>query len=162
MIPVCDRGASVLFDPRFTYSFVSSYFALFLDISRDSLSSRVYVSTPVGDSIIVDRVYRLWLLVNGGYETKVYLCLLSMVDFDVILGMDWLSSYHAIFDCQAKTVILAMPGLPQLKWRGIFDYIRSRVVSFLKAQQMVEKGNEAYLTFVKDVSADAPIVESFP
>ncbi|XP_070004805.1 uncharacterized protein [Nicotiana sylvestris] len=41
-----------------------------------------------------------------------------MVDFDVILGMDWLSPYHSILDNHAKVVTLAMPGLPRLEWRA--------------------------------------------
>ncbi|XP_070034880.1 uncharacterized protein [Nicotiana tomentosiformis] len=85
-----------------------------------------------------------------------------MVDFDVILGMDWLSPYHAILHCQAKTMTLAVPGLPRLEWRGTLDYIPSRVVSFPKAQWMVEKGCEAYLAFMRDVSFDTPIIESVP
>nr|XP_016498868.1 PREDICTED: uncharacterized protein LOC107817530 [Nicotiana tabacum] len=52
-----------------------------------------------------------------------------------------------------------MPGLPQLEGRGALDYVPRRVVSFLKAQQMVEKGCDTYLTFVKDVSADTLTVE---
>ncbi|XP_070049396.1 uncharacterized protein [Nicotiana tomentosiformis] len=47
IVPVCHRDASVLFDPGSTYSYASSYFAPHLGISRDSLSSPVYVSTPV-------------------------------------------------------------------------------------------------------------------
>ncbi|XP_070034615.1 uncharacterized protein [Nicotiana tomentosiformis] len=112
------------------------------DISRDSLSAPVYVSMLVGDSIIVDRVYRSCLVIIGGYDTRVDLLLLCMVYFDVIFGMNWLSPYHTILDCHAKAVTFVMPGLPQLEWRGTLDYIPSRVGSFLKAQQMVEKGCE--------------------
>ncbi|XP_070041104.1 uncharacterized protein [Nicotiana tomentosiformis] len=83
-----------------------------------------------------------------------------MVEFDVILGMYWLLPYHAILDCHAKTTTLAMPGFPWLEWRGTLDYIPSRVVSFLKAQQMVKKGFLAYLAFVRHVSADTPTIES--
>ncbi|XP_070036564.1 uncharacterized protein [Nicotiana tomentosiformis] len=53
-----------------------------------------------------------------------------------------------------------MLGLPWLEWRGTLDYIPNKVVSFLKAQWMVEKGCGAYLAFVRDVSADTPTVES--
>ncbi|XP_070050713.1 uncharacterized protein [Nicotiana tomentosiformis] len=112
MVLVFHRDASVLFDMGSTYSYVFSYFAPYLGISRYSLSSLVYVSTPMGDSIFVDRVYRSCLIVIGGFETRVDLLLHSMIDFDVILGMDWLSPYHAILDCHAKTVTLAMPGFP--------------------------------------------------
>ncbi|XP_070054343.1 uncharacterized protein [Nicotiana tomentosiformis] len=118
MVSVCRRDASVLFDQRSTYSYVSYYFASYLDISIDSLSAYVFVSMPVGDSIIVDRVYRPCLVVTGSFETRVNLLLLRMVDFDVIFGMDWLSPYHAILDCHAKTVTLAMPRLSRLEGRG--------------------------------------------
>ncbi|XP_070034922.1 uncharacterized protein [Nicotiana tomentosiformis] len=80
-------------------------------------------------------------------------------DFYVIFGMDWLSLYYVILDCHTKTVTLAIPGLSWLEWRGTFDYIPSRVVSFLKVQQTVKKGCEAYLSFVIDVSVDTPTVE---
>nr|XP_009794043.1 PREDICTED: uncharacterized protein LOC104240844 [Nicotiana sylvestris] len=36
----------------------------------------------------------------------------------VILGMDWLSPYHAILDFYAKTITLVMPELPMLEWMG--------------------------------------------
>ncbi|XP_019244257.1 PREDICTED: uncharacterized protein LOC109224125, partial [Nicotiana attenuata] len=62
--------------------------------------------------------------------------LLDMVDFDVIMGMDWLSPYHAILDCHAKTVI-----------------------SYMKARRMVEKGCLAY---VRDSSAQVPSMDSVP
>ncbi|XP_070039281.1 uncharacterized protein [Nicotiana tomentosiformis] len=133
MVLVFHRDASILFDPGYTYSYVSFYFVPYLDISHDSLSSLVYVSTPVGDSIIVDHVYRSRLVVIGGLETIVDLLLISMVDFDVILGMDWLSPYQTILDCHAKTMTLAMLGLPWLEWRGALSYVPSGVESFLKA-----------------------------
>ncbi|XP_070047350.1 uncharacterized protein [Nicotiana tomentosiformis] len=159
MVLVYHKAASALLDPGSTYSYVSSYFAPYLDISHNSLSSHIYVSIPIGDFIIVDCVYRSCLVVIGGFETRVDLLLYNMVDFDVILGMDWLSPYHAILDYHGKTVTLALPGLTRLEHRGILDYIPSRVVLFLKVQRMVEKGCDAYIAFVRDASADAPTVE---
>ncbi|XP_070032519.1 uncharacterized protein [Nicotiana tomentosiformis] len=64
-----------------------------------------------------------------GLQTRVDLLLLTMVDFDVILGMDWLSPYHAILDCHAKTVTLAIPGLRMIKWRGSLDYGPSKALA---------------------------------
>ncbi|XP_070032241.1 uncharacterized protein [Nicotiana tomentosiformis] len=85
-----------------------------------------------------------------------------MVDFDVIFAVDWLSPYHAILDYHAKTMTLAMPALPQLEWRGTLDYVPRRVISFLKAQRMVEKGCDAYLAYVRDVGVDTLTVETDP
>ncbi|XP_070040172.1 uncharacterized protein [Nicotiana tomentosiformis] len=83
-----------------------------------------------------------------------------MVNFEVILGMDWLSPYHTILDCHAKTVALAMPKLPRLEWRGSSVVTSSRIISFLKARHMVDKGCLAYLDFVWDITVETPVTDS--
>ncbi|XP_070056570.1 uncharacterized protein [Nicotiana tomentosiformis] len=137
-------------------------FAPHLGVSQDSLSSPIYVSTPVGDSLVVDCVHWSCLIALSGFETRANLLLLGMVDLDVILGMNWLSPHYANLDCHAKTVTLAMPHLPRLEWRGTLEYTLRRVISFLKAQRMVEKRCDTYLAYVRDVSIDTPTVESVP
>lgn len=69
IIPVCHMDVSVLFDPGSTYSYVSSYFAHYLGTTRGCLSLLLHVSIPVGDTTIVDRVYRSCLVTIGGLET---------------------------------------------------------------------------------------------
>ncbi|XP_070021958.1 uncharacterized protein [Nicotiana sylvestris] len=147
IISVCSRETSVLFDPGSTYSYVSSLFSHFLDIPRESLGTPIYVSTYVGDSVVVDRIYRSCVVTFCGVETRADLLLLDMTNFEVILGMDWLSLYHAVLDCYAKTVTLAMPELPRLECKGSSVNTSSRVISFLKARHMVGKGCLAYLVY---------------
>ncbi|XP_070024788.1 uncharacterized protein [Nicotiana sylvestris] len=85
-----------------------------------------------------------------------------MVDFDVILVMDWLSPCSAILDCHVKTITLAILGVPGIKWRGVTDNVPCRVISFLKAQCMVGKGCLSYLSFMRDVGAKTPSMDSNP
>ncbi|XP_070010632.1 uncharacterized protein [Nicotiana sylvestris] len=110
--------ATVLFDPGSTYSYVSSMFAHFLDIPREYLGTPIYLSTLAGDSMVMDRIYRSCVVTFYGYETRADLLLLDMIDFELILGMEWLSPYHSILDCHAKTVTLAIPDLLRLEWKG--------------------------------------------
>ncbi|XP_070008139.1 uncharacterized protein [Nicotiana sylvestris] len=133
VVLVCHRDSSVLFDPGTIYSYVSSYFALHLGVCWDSLSSSIYVSTPLRDSFVVDCVYRSCLVALSDFETRADFLLLSIVDFDVILVMDWLSPHYAILDCHAKIVTLTMLGVSRVEWRGTLDHTPSRVISFLKA-----------------------------
>ncbi|XP_070050234.1 uncharacterized protein [Nicotiana tomentosiformis] len=154
--------ASVLFDPGSTYSYVSPLFAHFLGVTREYLGTPVYVSTPVGDYVVVDRIYRSCIVTFCGYETRADLLLLDMTDFEVILGMDWLSPYHAILDFHAKVVTLAMPELPRLEWKGSFVSVSSRIISFLKARHMVDKGCLAYLDYVRDTTVETPVIDSVP
>ena len=113
---VCDCMASVLFDLGSTFSYVSSSFATGLDLHCDLLNMPIRVSTPVGESVIVEKVYRSCLVAFEGSNTHVDLIILGMVDFDVILGMTWLSPNFAILDCNAKTVTLAKPWTDPLVW----------------------------------------------
>ncbi|XP_070007501.1 uncharacterized protein [Nicotiana sylvestris] len=161
-ISVCSRDASVLFDPGSIYSYMSSYFASYLVVPHDFLSALMYFSTPVGDAIIVDHVYHSCVFTIGSLKTCVDLLLLDMVDFDVILGMDWLSPYHAILDCHAKMVILTLPGLPRLEWRGTPNHSTNRVISYVKARHMVENGCLSYLAYICDSSAEVPSMDSVP
>ncbi|XP_070054991.1 uncharacterized protein [Nicotiana tomentosiformis] len=162
IISICGRDASVLFDPGSTYSYVSSLFAHFLGVSRESLGTLVYVSTPMDDSVIVDRIYWSCIVTFSSYETRADLLLLDMTDFEVILGMDWLSRYHAILDCPAKTVNFVMPELPRLEWKGSSVSASSRVISFLKARYIVEKGCLYYLAYIWDTTAETTTIDSVP
>ncbi|XP_070046724.1 uncharacterized protein [Nicotiana tomentosiformis] len=108
IFPVYHRDALALFDPGSTYFYVSSYFASYLIVPHDYLSAPVYVSMLVGDSIVVDHIYRSCVVSIESLEKSVNVLLLDMMDFDVILGMDWLSPYHAILHCHAKTMTLVM------------------------------------------------------
>jgi len=38
--------------------------------------------------------------------------------YNVILGMTWLSKYHAIIDCQNKKVIFRIPLQPEFQFEG--------------------------------------------
>lgn len=35
---------------------------------------------------------------------------LDMVDFEVILGMDWLHSFYTSFECRTRKVVFRFPG----------------------------------------------------
>ncbi|XP_070002240.1 uncharacterized protein [Nicotiana sylvestris] len=156
IISVSGRDASVLFDPGSTYSYVSYLYAHFLVISPEPLDIHVHVSTHVGDSVVVDRICWSYVVTFYGFETSVDLLLLDMIDFEIILGMDYLSPHHVVLDCYARTITVVMPRLPRLEWKGFAVDTSSRVISFLKARKMIEKGCLAYLAYVRDITTESP------
>jgi hypothetical protein len=54
----------------------------------------------------------------AGYETKIDLIPLELQDFDIILGIDWLSKYKALIDCYAKTVTFQIPEGRRIVFKG--------------------------------------------
>ena len=61
-LSVCDCMASVLFDPGSTFSYVSSTFDNGLNLHCELLDMPIRVSTPVGESVVVEKVYRSCLV----------------------------------------------------------------------------------------------------
>ena len=62
------------------------------------------VSTPISESIIARRVYCNCIVTVCDRDTLDDLFDLDVVDFAVIIGMDWLDSCYAMVDCQSKIV----------------------------------------------------------
>ena len=63
----------------------------------------------------------------------VKLSVLPMKEFDVILGFDWLTKYHAKLDCVSKTIIFSMPGSVPFNFQcnpSSVAFLTSRVAAY--------------------------------
>lgn len=93
---------------------MSVYFVSGFDSVGKPLAMPICVSTLVGNSLAVDLVHRFCAATFAKRGTLVDFLVLDMVEFDVILGLDWLALYHSILDCFAKTVTLSSSGVPRI------------------------------------------------
>ncbi|KAL6323506.1 hypothetical protein AAG906_039083 [Vitis piasezkii] len=94
-----------LIDPGSTHSFVFISFPGFLGMLIDNMDFDLFVATPLGDFVVVNKILRDFCAMIGYREMTVDLVLLELQDFDVILGIDSLASYLASADCFGKRVI---------------------------------------------------------
>ncbi|XP_070053600.1 uncharacterized protein [Nicotiana tomentosiformis] len=101
---VCSHNAYAIIDPSLTFSYMTPNFAINLELEPEQLSEPFLVSTQVGESVEATRVYRGCIVSVQARSTEANLIELEMVDFDVIMGMDWLSSCYATLDYHAKIV----------------------------------------------------------
>eukprot|EP00268_Persea_americana_P035076 TRINITY_DN34626_c0_g2_i1.p1 TRINITY_DN34626_c0_g2~~TRINITY_DN34626_c0_g2_i1.p1 ORF type:complete len:299 (-),score=47.85 TRINITY_DN34626_c0_g2_i1:184-1080(-) len=107
MIYVSNVEAKVLFDPGSSHSYIFPMFASRLGGEMvESLHVVVLVSTPVGKHIRCEEYFPQHRIKISDFAILASLIILPMTDFDVILGMDWLSSYHVVMDCFNKTIQL--------------------------------------------------------
>ena len=67
--------------------------------SLELLAYDLFVTSPLGHSVRVNRVYKNYPLMVYDREFLVDLIALPFHEFDLILGMDWLSKHRAIVDC---------------------------------------------------------------
>ena len=93
-----------LLDPGSSFSYVTPLIAVNFEMSPEIIPEPILVSTPVGDSIVVQKVYKKCPVTVLHRVLLADLIELDMVDFDVILGMDWLYSSYAFIDCWTLVV----------------------------------------------------------
>ena len=98
------------------------------------------VSTPVVHPARARRVYKNCPVTISQKVTSANLVELEIVDFDVILGMDWLHFCYASVDCRTRIVCFQFPDEPILEWKGSSLAPMGQFISYLKARKMISKG----------------------
>ena len=77
-----------------------------------------------------------------------------MVDFDVILGMNWFHAYYASVDCRTRVAKFHFSNEPIIEWRSSSTVPKGRFISYLKARKLVSKGCIYHLVRVNDSSVE--------
>ena len=111
---------------------------------------------------MVQLVFKSCIISICGIDTLVDLMLLEMVDFDVILGMDWLASCHATMDYHLKEVKFDIPEGSQYVYNGNNCITPTSLISFLNTPCLISKGSQGFLAMVKDTKAEVPSLEQGP
>ena len=114
ILSVFSHDAYALIDPGSTLSYITPYVANRIGVKPEPIKP-FEVSTPVGDPVIAKQVYKDCIVMICDRQTKVDLVELEMLDFDVIMGMDWLASCYANVDCRLKLVRFQFLGEPVLE-----------------------------------------------
>ncbi|KAL0405987.1 UNVERIFIED_CONTAM: Retrovirus-related Pol polyprotein from transposon.6 [Sesamum latifolium] len=90
------------------------------------------------------------------------LVVMDLRDFDVILGMDWLSQNKAIVECYNKEVVIESSGEPKVVFVGDRQVMPVCVISAIEARRLILEGCEAYLANVIDTKMDIPTLQEIP
>ena len=103
--------ARILFDSGATHSFIARDFMIEVGLVTKRVLVPLEISTPIGRSIVLDTYCRGVRVSLDGLSFVADLVVMSMSDYDVIIGMDWLARHHVSLDCFAKTVTFQLPGM---------------------------------------------------
>ncbi|GAA0170525.1 hypothetical protein LIER_24762 [Lithospermum erythrorhizon] len=144
---LCDSEAWVLFDSGATHSFISQSFVDLLPLCRESLLVPLIIITLVGRSVEVRYIYKDCPLSMNNQLLVVDLLPFELVDFDLILGMDWLGRHHAKID-------FASPGRREILFVGVRKILPSSFISALEARKLMKKGCVGFLRYVVDLERE--------
>ncbi|GJY06360.1 putative reverse transcriptase domain-containing protein [Tanacetum coccineum] len=120
------------------------------------------ISTPMKNNMVIGHEYRDCPLRFDDKIRSTNLFPLEMSDFDIILGMDWLTEHRATIDCYSKRVIFGDLNNPEFIYHGSRLGKPLKIISALKARTLISHGCEGFLASIKDTSLDGPRLESHP
>ncbi|KAM0045044.1 putative nucleotidyltransferase, Ribonuclease H [Helianthus debilis subsp. tardiflorus] len=161
-VHIGERDMYALFDIGATHSVVSLLFAKYLKSMPTALEYPLVISTPLRDATVISHVYRDCPIRIDSIIRTADLYPIHMSDFDVILGMDWLSQHSVSIDCQNRRVLFGNPQCPELIFHGTQPRKTLKIISALKAQKFLSHGCAGFLASVKATSSEEPNIDDYP
>ncbi|KAA3479801.1 DNA/RNA polymerases superfamily protein [Gossypium australe] len=133
-----------------------------INMPIESTEFVIRVSNPLGKCVLVDKVCKDCPLRIRGHYSPANLMLLSFDEFDVILGMDWLTTHDVIVNCGRKNIELKCENGDILRVESDEHDKLPIVISHMSTRKYVRKGYEAYLVFVMNAKETELRIESVP
>ncbi|XP_060973969.1 uncharacterized protein LOC133039158 [Cannabis sativa] len=132
-----------------THSYVSSRVIENFDKPCDIYASGFGTLLPSGDLIVSTRWIRSLSFWIDGCELTANLIELQMSDFDIILGMDFLSKYGATIDCKRKMVVFEPDSANPTVFVGKVQGARIPRITLLKAKDLRSRGCPGFIVTAK-------------
>ncbi|XP_028069700.1 uncharacterized protein LOC114272238 [Camellia sinensis] len=95
----------VLFDTGSSHSFISSACAKSLELVCEPLETSLNVMSPMRGCVQIGLICKDCKIGMSDLRLTCNLRVMEMSDFDIILGMDWLSAHRAVIDYRQTKVI---------------------------------------------------------
>ena len=93
-----------MFGSGASYSFIVASSVDVLGLEVETLEEPFHVSSPLGTRVRIDQICRNCELEISGIMLTVDLQEMNISDFDVILGMDWLTAHRVVIDCDSRRI----------------------------------------------------------
>ncbi|KAL4279073.1 hypothetical protein GQ457_03G013180 [Hibiscus cannabinus] len=157
-----------LIDVGSTYSCVASSVSVRLGVTSEKTGHGVTVLSPLGHSVSVNRIFRRCPLEIQDEVFPADLMELPFGEFDLILGMDWLTEHQANLDCPTRKATLKIVSGKDVVLTGTRRGFMTNVILVLAAGRKIEKGCEAFLAFILDAKkfdsdlSNIQTVQDFP
>ena len=156
-----------LMDPGASHSFIALRAVERLGLIVSGLECPLWVSGPKCDPSVAVSVCQYSPVFVEGRCLSADLVVLDLTDFDVILGMDWLSTHGATLDCRDKVVRFRCQDGSEVIFKGDRRGTPRRLISALQARRLLMRGCQGFLAHVRELDshvrepASVPVVREF-
>ena len=117
-LSVANLSLFSLIDSGATHLYIARKIVDQLEWKKESLVYPFITVTPAGDVYQSQNCFKDILVKIGNQKLFANLVVIDIDDYDVILGIDWLSTHHVVIDCQKKKVEFRPPKETGFQFKG--------------------------------------------
>ncbi|XP_042980057.1 uncharacterized protein LOC122310242 [Carya illinoinensis] len=149
-------------------SFISSNCVRRCELKMEPMPRKVLVAIPDGKIIGCKNIVKNYPLevVNAVLTTD--LIFFHMTEFDLILGMDWLSRHYAKINYRKREVVHDFPAKEKLYYMEEAIRLSPSVMTIGQVKKSLMSGDTAYLVMFTNTTEEPkrvegiPVIEDFP
>ncbi|XP_073137293.1 uncharacterized protein [Henckelia pumila] len=147
-IVVAGVATRALLDSGATHSFISETFTRKRNIEYEELLGGFTVTIPSGEELSTRNIVKNLELLLQGQPVSVDLIVSPMPEFDLILGMDWMTKNAVVIDFQQRSVMVRPEGEEPFWFEATRSSKMTQLISLMQAKKLLHDGCEAFLASV--------------
>ena len=124
-----------------------------LGLEVEALEKPLYVSSPLGTRVSVDLICRGCELEISEILLTMDLRIMDMSEFNIIIGIDWLTAYRVVIDCERRRVTAYTSNGTRVTFQGDKHDVLPRTLYDYRWHRQL-KGWLASLTLEDEVRPD--------
>nr|GEV63859.1 putative reverse transcriptase domain-containing protein [Tanacetum cinerariifolium] len=142
-------------------SFISISLTSMLSDPSITIDTFYDIEMADGNLVSTNTVIKGFILTLLNQPFEIDLMPIKLGSFDLVIGMDWLSKYHAKILCDEKVVHIPING-ETLIIRGDRSKTRLNLISYIKTERYISRGCQVFMIRVMEKKLDEKILEDIP
>jgi hypothetical protein len=110
--------ACTFLDSRATHLFISASYVKLCHINTQSIRQYLVLETPGGEIVLCSKTVMTYHVHIEGRVLPTNLSVFKMLGYEIIIGMDWLSKYHASINCKKNEFVFHLPSVEEFRFCG--------------------------------------------
>jgi hypothetical protein len=147
---IINQPVAILIDSGASHCYIDPKIVDILHLDKSKLGKAILVQLSTGTKRRIHDMVRSCSISINGVNTSIDLNIIALESYDILIGMDWLYTHHAVLDCHNKTFTCLDGNGKHNTVKGVPRTISIREISTLQLKICFRKGCQLYAAHVEE------------